>query len=327
MKNYIILDLEWNQAPRGREIKSMPFEIIEIGAVRLDENKTETDRFDALIKPQVYKTMHSINTMITNITMEELSDQPDFNTVYQSFINWCGDQTEFIFCTWGDMDLTELQRNIRHFNEPALSNGPMMFLDIQKLYSIYNGNPRLKTSLENAADELGINDGTPFHRAINDAHYTAKIFKKICSPELEKKVSYNLFNTPSDKADEIHAYFDTYSKYVTRSFPDRFKLLKEKDIWKNECYICRKEAETRLDWFSTRPKTFLNLSSCPEHGLLRSIISIKKDEASRLYAIKITHSASDEEVSQMEEKAKEYFRKNHKRLHGHDQKSNLSNSE
>ena len=33
--NYIVLDLEWNQCPYGkeREIRRLPFEIIEIGAV------------------------------------------------------------------------------------------------------------------------------------------------------------------------------------------------------------------------------------------------------------------------------------------------------
>ena len=41
MKNYIVLDLEWNQSPDGKEgtIDHFPFEIIEIGAVRLDEER------------------------------------------------------------------------------------------------------------------------------------------------------------------------------------------------------------------------------------------------------------------------------------------------
>ena len=38
--NYIVLDLEWNQCPTGKsgEIRRLPFEIIEIGAVKLDKN-------------------------------------------------------------------------------------------------------------------------------------------------------------------------------------------------------------------------------------------------------------------------------------------------
>ena len=39
--NYIVFDLEWNQCPYGKEKenKKLPFEIIEIGAVKLDENR------------------------------------------------------------------------------------------------------------------------------------------------------------------------------------------------------------------------------------------------------------------------------------------------
>ncbi len=317
MRNYILFDLEWNQAPRGRELKSMPFEIIEIGAVRLDENKNEIDSFDRLVCPKVYKTMHSINTKITNITMDELAGQDDFNTVYESFIKWCNKSEDYIFCTWGDMDLTELQRNVRHFNAAPLSDSPIKFLDIQKLYAIYKGNPKVKSGLENAVSELGITEDPPFHRASNDVYYTSEIFRKISSEELEKKVSYNLFHTPASKEDEIHAYFDSYSKHVTRSFSDKSMLMHEKDLFKNECYICRNKTKPRIDWFNAGgSKTYLSLSECPEHGLMRSVIRIKKAEDAKIYAIKITHSASREDVEQMQEKSKARI-----------QKSNLSNSE
>ncbi len=50
--NYIDFDLEWNQCPYGkeRENRRLPFEILEIGAVKLDENKTIVDSFQEIIK-------------------------------------------------------------------------------------------------------------------------------------------------------------------------------------------------------------------------------------------------------------------------------------
>lgn len=52
---YIVFDLEWNQSPTGRVIANengsrIPFEIIEIGAVKLDENKNVISSFDRLIR-------------------------------------------------------------------------------------------------------------------------------------------------------------------------------------------------------------------------------------------------------------------------------------
>ena len=55
MKNYIVFDLEWNQSIEGKEhsIEHFPFEIIEIGAVKLDEKRNMVSEFHGLITPQV----------------------------------------------------------------------------------------------------------------------------------------------------------------------------------------------------------------------------------------------------------------------------------
>ena len=43
--NYIVFDLEWNQSPGGKKWSNsrLPFEIIEIGAVKLNEKKEIVD--------------------------------------------------------------------------------------------------------------------------------------------------------------------------------------------------------------------------------------------------------------------------------------------
>ena len=43
--NYIVFDLEWNQSPNGKEFeeKGLPFEIFEIGAVKLNEKRDYVD--------------------------------------------------------------------------------------------------------------------------------------------------------------------------------------------------------------------------------------------------------------------------------------------
>ena len=55
--NYIVFDLEWNQNPDGRKHPDsrLPFEIIEIGAVKLNEKREIIDTFQCLIKPKVYR--------------------------------------------------------------------------------------------------------------------------------------------------------------------------------------------------------------------------------------------------------------------------------
>ena len=59
--NYIVLDFEWNQPLTEQDTITDPFpfdsEIIEIGAVKLDENFAAVGEFKTLIRPQFYPHM------------------------------------------------------------------------------------------------------------------------------------------------------------------------------------------------------------------------------------------------------------------------------
>ena len=57
-----------------------------------------------------------------------------FRQVPVHFFDWCGEAP--VFCTWGAMDLTELQRNLSYYGMQTLADGPFPFLDVQKLFSI-----------------------------------------------------------------------------------------------------------------------------------------------------------------------------------------------
>ena len=77
MGHFIVLDLEWNQSSGGREtsMDRLPFEIIEIGAVKLDENLRIISEFSRLVRPQVYKTLHYKISEVTHLSQEKLEQQ------------------------------------------------------------------------------------------------------------------------------------------------------------------------------------------------------------------------------------------------------------
>ena len=60
--SYIVLDLEWNQPLNPDSAIREPFffdsEIIEIGALRLDERFRETGSFKTFIRPRFYPHMN-----------------------------------------------------------------------------------------------------------------------------------------------------------------------------------------------------------------------------------------------------------------------------
>ena len=118
--NYIILDLEWNQGNEQKEkqLKELPFEIIEIGAVKLNSRMEICDSFHELIRPQVYKEMHYMTKKLLHLDMEELQSGRSFLQVIKSFLAWCGE--DYMFGTWGPQDLTELQRNMKFYGMEPL---------------------------------------------------------------------------------------------------------------------------------------------------------------------------------------------------------------
>ncbi len=49
---YIVLDLEWNQSNTGKEdaVEKLPFEIIEIGAIKLNKERVGWRRFCQMVR-------------------------------------------------------------------------------------------------------------------------------------------------------------------------------------------------------------------------------------------------------------------------------------
>ncbi len=112
--NYIIFDLEWNQAgDKKAEHPDLTFEIIEIGAVKLSKDGKMLGEFHRLIRPVVYTELFYRTREVVGISEEELKDGVSFKDAFEDFMEWCGEH--YCFCTWGSMDLTELQKNIDYY--------------------------------------------------------------------------------------------------------------------------------------------------------------------------------------------------------------------
>ena len=148
--------MEWNQAadPKTKEENQLIFEIIEIGAVKLNEEKKQIASFHELIRPQVFHRMHQITGELIHLKMEQLENCRTFTEVAKDFLEWCGE--DYVFCTWGNLDLLELQRNMDYYQMPPLSDKPLRYYDVQKLFSIAYEDKKSRRTLEYAIDYLEI---------------------------------------------------------------------------------------------------------------------------------------------------------------------------
>jgi DNA polymerase III epsilon subunit-like protein len=308
--NYIILDLEWNQSNNNAVemiVKDLPFEIIDIGAIKLNQDRYMVDEFDQLVKPQVYTKMHYITSKIIHLHMRDLMKGNPFPQVMGEFLDWCGE--DYIFCTWGTSDLVEMQRNMRYYFMTPISDGPFRFLDVQKLFSIAYEDRKSRRSLESAIDFLKLPKDIPFHRAFSDAYYTAKILSVLPEGVLEN-YSYDTFILPQSRKEEIYVDFENYHKYISVEFADRGEALSDREVMSTRCYICggQNNLKRRIKWFSSNGKHYLCVSYCPVHGYMKSKLRIKKTLDMGIYVVKTAKFIEEEvylEIRNKKNKAKE----------------------
>ncbi len=301
MSNYIVFDLEWNQgdAPVTRNGKTLTFEIVEIGAVKLNENREKIGEFSCLIKPQVHRHMHRITGKIIHLSMEDLEKGDTFEKAAGDFLEWCGEEPKF--CSWGPLDLTEFQRNLDFFGLPLLSDRPLAFYDVQKLYSLAYDDGRSRRSLEAATDELALEKDIPFHRALADAEYTAKIFQTF-NDKILAKISFDTYVTPKTKKQEIRVVFDNYEKYISREFNSKEDVLENMEVMSTKCYICHKNIKRQVKWFTPNGKHYYAVAYCEKHGFMKAKVRIKKAENGNLYVVKTCRFISPDDVEDMKKK-------------------------
>ena len=308
MNNYIVFDLEWNQSARGKEdsIEDFPFEIIEIGAVKLDEQFHMVDEFHRLIRPQVYTQMHYMISEVTHMDMHELRNHGEgFVTAMEAFVRWCGE--EAVYCTWGSMDLTELQRNLVYHRMENPFPKPLFYYDVQKLFGLFYAEDR-RVSLDAAVEQMGLIEDRPFHRALDDAYYTGRVLAQMDRTRIEPYVSLDYYRIPENKDEEIHLVFPNYSKYVSRIFPDKEEAMADKGVTEMKCYCCRRVLRKKVRWFTPNQKIYFGLAICPEHGYLKGKIRMKKVDDVRVYVVK-TLKLTDEEGAQKIMERKDDVRK------------------
>jgi len=188
--DYIVFDLEFNQdfSPvSDRKIRRSCFEIIQIGAVKLDQNLNTIDTFQRYVKPAIYPVVNPFITELTGITTEQLISEETFPLVFNTFEEFAGG-SDTVFCIWGMADLKELYRNIEYhkLDKNLLSK---RYINLQPYVSLYfNLSQKKLMKLKTAAERFDIPLVYSFHNALYDAHYTAEIFKRINKDSIQVKL-------------------------------------------------------------------------------------------------------------------------------------------
>lgn len=176
-RQFIIYDLEatcW-RSPKPRQV-----EIIEIGAVRVNEDLEIVDEFSEFILPVIHPQIDKFCTKLTSITQEDVEYADHFDVVIKRFEDWmdCASARTALF-SWGEFDHRQFVADARHHNLKL--DWLKYWACLQRHYSKYKG-AKNQIGLKNALIHEGLEFNGTQHRAIADARNMAELFIKVAKP-------------------------------------------------------------------------------------------------------------------------------------------------
>ena len=218
VKRYICLDLEMCElvSKQRRSIKGLRSEIIQIGAVMLDENLNYISEFASFVKP-VYGQISDEITELTGINDKTVEHADTFSTAFYKFYCWAGNDDITIFC-WSDSDYKQLWDEIyvKAKGHDEYREFLRSFVDLQAvLGTVLSAEKAI--SLDAALEICHLKFKGQRHSALFDAYNTARIlFKMIQSGKSGNVWNYIASYTESEMS-KNHSRENTFDKDYTSS--------------------------------------------------------------------------------------------------------------
>ncbi|MGL4453620.1 MAG: 3'-5' exonuclease [Sarcina sp.] len=214
---YIILDLEFNNMQnitkyyphiyeKNRYLRTLEVqnEIIQIGAVKLDDDMKQIDSYKVYTKSCAFPVL---NPIITNITGIKYNDLKNAKTLKEGLIGlkkFVG--TDNIVCSWATDDIAEIVINAKY-------QGYDDVFWIEKYLDLQNYCTKLLSykkpiGLKVALAELKIDvDQTKLHDALNDSIYTAEVLRTVYDKEkIEKAIVDDVYVLPALKIKDLRKH-------------------------------------------------------------------------------------------------------------------------
>ncbi len=181
----IVIDLEFSPIGKAyrEERRVSKNEIIQIGAVKLDDANSIVDSFNLLVKPQYGEITERV-TELTHITNEMVEKAPMFTEAMETFLQWIGEE-ETVFYAWSENDERQIRKECRlkGYENKKLQALLESSEDLQKIFTNSLGLERAM-SLQTAIEIGNIGFDGQAHSADSDAHNTAVLYQILVDEEM-----------------------------------------------------------------------------------------------------------------------------------------------
>ncbi len=270
--NYIIFDMEWNQPFSKESAIHSPIylsgEIIQIGAIKMNERGKAIDCIDLLIAPTFYKKLHYRIKKITGIDQKMLVGKPDFKAAIRTFRDWCGE--DCILLSWGYDDIQILKDNLLMHSMDESWLPPC--LNLQGIYNHQISHENRQFSLEHALEQLKLQSDLPAHNAFNDAIDTARVARAL---NLKKGIRhYDELN--GVLWNSMHSIKEVFSPFRSREH-----AFNDPRLLRVTCPVCGKSLKIRSYTRVDEKNAFAEVKT--KHGILSVKLKAMQNHHRRFY--------------------------------------------
>ena len=292
--DYIVLDMEWNQpwpgSPSAKKVLPVQIrgEIIQIGAVRVTEDRQISDEFQVLIRPKFFRHLNRGVSKLTGIKESRLKEEgipcPEAMELFRS---WCGE--DVIFLTWGFDDIGILQENLKLYEMDT--GWTDNWYNAQMIFNAQTDGSNAQKALKTAMEIFGIEATRPAHDALGDAYHTALICAKLDLKRGAEEYGEALKSHENGfHGAEIPGCID---RKVFHDLADKGAALSAMSGSENKCPLCGRQM-LGSRWFAQPGHRYMDLATCAEHGkfLIRVRLSDQPDGTVRVS--RLTYEATSE---------------------------------
>ena len=262
--NYIILDMEWNQAMDRAHTVQEPVllrgEIIQIGAVKCDENFNLVDKLKINVAPKYYRKMNRHVEKITGITSAMLAKGLPFPEAFARLKEWCS---------------------------PEYGSD---YVNLQLIYKNQIDNERVQWSLSDAVEKLGIPLDAQAHDAMNDAWFTYEVCRKL---DMQRGLAEYAGMSPGQRP--------VISREIFRDIHDIRRITSDEKITAVPCPECGRMLNNG-EWLSLGVVRRNDICTCPDHGDFLVKVVCKRASADRWTVTRSVYKSDDEALESYQKK-------------------------
>lgn len=191
MGKYVILDLEMCRVKKEQAAEfGSRTELIQIGAVLVDEKLEIADSFMTYVKPQ-YGEIDPFIEKLTGITSENVKDAPLSEQALDMLVKWMPEDALAVSWSYSDADQIIAEIDGKHIDNPRMEELLEKWIDCQYTFSEKMNNTERSYKLSEALIIADIFYDENEHDALVDARNTAQLFIKM-EKEEEFQVSQYL---------------------------------------------------------------------------------------------------------------------------------------